>query len=106
MQQEVSSARSPILWFARVQRARIALAASLSLALVLVLGITVALARPAAPADAAHGDVIVQFGDSYLVARGITFTAPISGLRALELSGLEVITTSTAFGPAVCSIGG
>jgi len=48
----------------------------------------------------------VQLGDHELVARPITFTAPISGLAALQLSGLEVVTTSTSFGTVVCSIEG
>jgi hypothetical protein len=88
-----------------MQRARIALAAGLSLALMLLLSVAVASARPADPVVTAHGNVIVQFSDSDLVARAITFTAPISGLRALELSGLEVVTATTSFGPVVCSIG-
>jgi len=55
---------------------------------------------------AARANVIVQFGRQDLTVRPITFTAPISGLRALELTGLDVITSETAFGAVVCSIGG
>lgn len=106
MKQQGSSVRSSILWLARGQRTRIAQAAGLGLALVLLLGLSVAAARAADPIDTARGQVIVQFGDRDLVARTISFTAPISGLAALELSGLEVITASTAYGPVVCSIGG
>ncbi len=51
-------------------------------------------------------DVIVQFGDSDAVIRPIEFRGDISGLDALELSGLDVVTTTTGFGPAVCSIDG
>lgn len=80
-----------------------------SLALVLTLG-TFAFAgndvRAVHASGNAHATVIVQFGDHDLAARTITFTAPISGLGALELTGLAVITTDTGFGPAVCSIGG
>lgn len=56
--------------------------------------------------DESEATVIVQFGDTEHVARMVTFTEPISGLRALQWSGLEVITTETNFGPAVCSIEG
>jgi hypothetical protein len=79
---------------------------ALGLALLALLGAAVAFAQPTGPADQAHGYVIVQFNDRDLVARAITFTTPISGLRALELSGLEIVTTTTGFGPAVCSIEG
>lgn len=50
--------------------------------------------------------IIVQVDDNARTVRSITFTEPISGLMALQLSGLEVVTTSTSFGPAVCSIQG
>ncbi|MBX3015059.1 MAG: hypothetical protein KF832_26300 [Caldilineaceae bacterium] len=53
-----------------------------------------------------NADVIVQFDNSARTVRAITFTEPISGLAALQLSGLAVVTTSTSFGPAVCSIQG
>jgi Squalene-hopene cyclase C-terminal domain len=86
--------------------ARMACGMGLSLALALLFSAAVAAARPSGPASPAHGHVIVQFADRDLVARAITFTAPASGLQALELSGLEVITTSTAYGPVVCSIEG
>lgn len=109
MQPEISTPRSTILRSARTRYARnvgVAFAIGLGLMVALMLGIVTVSAAPVAPSSTAHGDVIVQFSDHDLVARAITFTAPISGLRALELSGLEVITASTAYGPAVCSIGG
>lgn len=56
--------------------------------------------------DSNHVDVIVQTDDQAQVIRQVTFTQPISGLQALQWSGLEVITTATSFGPAVCSIEG
>lgn len=82
------------------------LAAVLGLTLLVRLGAAVVAAQPAGLADQAHGYVIVQFNNRDLIARAITFTAPIAGLRALELSGLEVVTAATGFGPVVCSIGG
>ena len=56
--------------------------------------------------ESQEAHVIVQFDNNARTVRTITFTNPISGLLALELSGLEVVTTSTSFGPAVCSIQG
>ena len=71
-----------------------------------LLGVAFVSAQPIGPVNQAHGHVIVQFNDRDLIARAITFTAPISGLRALELSGLEIVTATTGFGPVVCSIDG
>lgn len=63
--------------------------------------------RPAVHAQAHNqADVIVQFDAHAHVVRTITFTQPISGLAALQWSGLQVVTTTTSFGPAVCSIAG
>jgi hypothetical protein len=53
-----------------------------------------------------EGYVIVQFDENNLTGRHIDFTAPISGLKALELTGLEVITRDFGWGIGVCSIGG
>lgn len=50
--------------------------------------------------------VIVQFDDNARVARAIAFTDPISGIRALELAGLNVVISDTSFGPAICAIEG
>ena len=50
--------------------------------------------------------VVVQFDASARVARSIEFSEPISGLKALELAEVEMITASFSFGDAVCSIGG
>lgn len=123
MKQEVSTGRSlSSRWVSRL-RGRIAGIAKAGLALALLLGATAAHAgvpgapaapatagpgasAPASPAGEAHGTVIVQLGDQVIVARPITFTAPISGLAALQLSGLEVVTTATSFGTVVCSIEG
>ena len=53
-----------------------------------------------------QGDVIIQFDATTQVVRPFTFTNEVSGLDVLRLSGLEVVTVSTSFGPAVCSIEG
>jgi hypothetical protein len=71
--------------------------------------VLVLLALPADETSAQEPDeayVIVQFDDDELTGRHIEFTAPISGLRALELTGLEVVTKDFGWGIAVCSIRG
>jgi hypothetical protein len=80
-------------------------AISLSLALLLLaLG-------PASAQDASDGGVpanrgwVVVQGDGTVV-RTITFTTPISGLGALQATGLDVTVADTGFGPAVCAIDG
>jgi len=64
---------------------------------------------------AAHGEhtgtvntaaVVVQVDDARSIVRWVDFTAPISGIAALEASGLEVTIAETSFGPAVCAIEG
>ena len=50
--------------------------------------------------------VIVQTDTHDSLVRRFTTDGSVSGLDALVLSGLDVITTSTDFGPAVCSIAG
>jgi hypothetical protein len=50
--------------------------------------------------------LVVQFDASRSVARPISLTAPISGLAALQQSGLEVVTAPFAWGTGVCSIEG
>jgi hypothetical protein len=37
--------------------------------------------------------VVVKFGDGRVVVRLITFTGEISGLTALELAGLDVVSS-------------
>ncbi len=53
-----------------------------------------------------HADIVVQFDDTHAIVRDVQFTAPISGLQALYLSGLDVITKDMGWGIAVCSIEG
>jgi hypothetical protein len=62
--------------------------------------------RHAAAQEDKQGSVIVQFDDHAQMVRTFTFTGDISGLDVLALSGLDVVTTSTSFGPVVCSIEG
>ncbi len=56
--------------------------------------------------DEKRATVIVQTGDQGAVVRAITFTAPLSGIAALQASGLDVVVADTSFGPAVCAIQG
>jgi hypothetical protein len=48
--------------------------------------------------------VIVQLNDYARVVRSVEFSTPVSGLTALQWSGLKVVYTDTSFGPAICSI--
>lgn len=75
----------------------------LALLLLFLPGDTTPVAR-AQSDNTAH--IIVQFNDHERTVRTITFTEPISGLAALQRSGLDVVTIDTSFGPAVCSIQG
>lgn len=71
----------------------------------------IALATFQSPATAGavapnRASVVAQFDAETRLVRTIEFTEPISGLKALELSGLEIVTRSYSFGDAVCSIAG
>lgn len=64
---------------------------------------------------AAHGEhtgtvntaaVVVQIDEQRSIVRWVDFTAPISGVTALQLSGLNATIAETSFGPAVCAIEG
>ncbi len=79
---------------------------SATLALCLLVALLFGSSLVAKAQEDKQGDVIVQFDDHAQVVRSFTFTGEISGLDALTLSGLDVVTTSTSFGPAVCSIAG
>jgi len=50
--------------------------------------------------------VIVQYAPGDIDVKPISFTAPISGVVALEYTGLDIITKDYSWGIAVCSIGG
>lgn len=63
--------------------------------------------RAAALTGSDSGYVAVQFGPSQQEIRSINFTAPISGLAALELAGYPIETVDFGGGfIAVCSING
>ena len=51
-----------------------------------------------------RANLIVQFDDHQTAIRTVHFTTPISGLQALESSGLNVVTAKFDWGTAVCSI--
>ena len=73
-----------------------------------VFGGLLLLPAPATRADGPdEAHVVVQFGSNDRLVRPISFTAPISGLKALELTGLEIVTKDFGGGfIAVCSIEG
>jgi hypothetical protein len=82
----------------------------LGVGITLALGLLLALAgyavRPVAAQESKQAHVVVQMDDQARIIRPIQFSGVISGLAALQLSGLEVVTATTAFGPAVCRIEG
>ncbi|OQY45327.1 MAG: hypothetical protein B6242_10710 [Anaerolineaceae bacterium 4572_78] len=52
-----------------------------------------------------HADVVIQTENGEVIIRRITFTHKvISGLEALMLTNLDIITSQTDFGTLVCSI--
>ncbi len=51
-------------------------------------------------------DVVVQFGDTDAIIRPITFTGEITGLKALELAGIDHVTKDYGWGIMICSIDG
>lgn len=69
----------------------------------LLLGCFSLIARAVAPN---HGYVIVQPNPNQRWIREIEFDSSINGLEALQLANQDVITASTSFGVAVCSIAG
>lgn len=101
---------TPVPALSKIARRMTATLGPITLGVSLVLlAIVILLAWPAGEISAQGPDeayVIVQFGDQDLAGRHINFSAPISGLKALELTGLEVITQDFGWGIGVCSIGG
>jgi hypothetical protein len=64
-------------------------------------------AKVAAPQDGPDSaQVIVQYAPGDIDVKHISFTAPISGMVALEYSGLDIVTKEYCWGIVVCSIGG
>ncbi len=81
-----------------------------ALAVLLALGLVLVMARPAraqdAPPTAPLTATVVVESEAGVVGRMITFTTPVSGLAALQASGLAVTLAETSFGAAVCAIEG
>lgn len=84
----------------------LAIGVGLALLALLAMGTTAAQAEDAATSAANQAVVVVQLKGADLAVRPITFTEPISGLRALELTGLDVQMQTYVWGSAVCSIEG
>jgi len=87
--------------------ARALLGALLLLAL-LLLPAPFAAAQEMSPTDGPNAaDIVVDLGDGRVITRRVTFSTPtITGLQALQLSGLELTTVDFSFGTAVCAIEG
>lgn len=84
----------------------------LLLALALLISTLVAAtptqARFAAPSDDPHyADIVVDLGDGRVITRRVTFDTPtITGLEALQRSGLSLEVATYSFGSAICAIEG
>lgn len=71
-----------------------------------VLGTLSAQAAEFEADEVKEASVVVQFDDSDVIVRPISFTGEISGLTALELSGLDFEAQDFGWGTALCSIEG
>lgn len=76
------------------------------LALALILPLSAQDMTPTGATADKQANVVVQFDAQAQLVRPITFTEAISGLKALELTELAIVTRSYSFGDAVCSIAG
>ncbi len=82
---------------------------SVTLGMALTLAVVFALLALPALTSADGPDrakIVVQVDDNDAIVRDIGFTAPVSGLKALEMTGLDVITYDAGWSIAVCSIDG
>ncbi len=80
------------------------LAATLVATILYLAGVTHAAAEYAQSISTAH--VAIQYAPGDLTIQPITFTDPITGLLALEKTGLPIVTYNSPYGIAVCSING
>ena len=78
---------------------------ALALALVLMAALAACMSTPA-PGPDKQATVVVQLDDTAALVRPVSFRAPISGLVALEGTGLDIVTAELGWGTAVCSIEG
>jgi hypothetical protein len=58
------------------------------------------------PSLANTAAVIVQLDSHHTLVHSLTFTEPITGLEALQRTGIDVTVAESSFGPAVCAIQG
>jgi hypothetical protein len=67
-----------------------------------------AAAQSTTPSDAETDTiaVIVQLDDHAALVRSVDARIPVSGLVALQASGLDLVVADSGFGPAVCAIQG
>jgi len=94
------------LAFAQRLRRRLLTAVVSVAAILLFCSVLLAFQSAATAVAPNRASVVMQFDDAARLVRTVEFTEPISGLKALELTGVEIITRSYSFGDAVCSIGG
>jgi prenyltransferase beta subunit len=68
----------------------------------------IGLASVAGPqTDPNHADLVIDLGNHQVITRRVTFSAPtITGLEALQRSGLDLEIATYSFGSAICAIEG
>lgn len=100
MSQHHRTRRSPLFWL------------TLLLSVILLTASWLSPATGSMPAAAAqdephYADIVVDFGNGQVITRRVTFDTPaISGLEALQRSGLDLEIATYSFGSAVCAIEG
>jgi hypothetical protein len=76
-------------------------------AMLLLLAVILSLPAPSKADGPDDATVVIEFGENNPTVRSISFTAPISGLAALHLTGLDIVTADFGGGfIAVCRIEG
>ena len=103
MHPQYPSGMPVIVWAFSCLR-RVATLVLTSTGMLILLGLGLGNGANAGSAGMQSATVVIQVGEQARTVRTVTFSDPISGLRALELSGVEFISVSPSFGPAVCSI--
>ena len=80
---------------------------SIAFGIILMLGAVVMLPVLETRADGPDkAYIVIQFDENTAIVRPISFTAPISGYAALQMTSLSLSTSDSGFGPAVCAIEG
>ena len=79
---------------------------ALGLALLLLTLLYRGIASASEADEVYAADVVIDLADGRVIVRHITFTAPITGVTALQLADLDIVTAEFGWGTAVCAIEG